>query len=109
MSNLDGYDLLNDAYAIACTDNPAAREIPYQGAWVPANEITDYEAADAVTRAACDAGEATRGLLEMCLEYLEDDPIWEQLEEAAARALRRFAEEMDEEAARALEEEGEEA
>lgn len=108
MSNLDGYDLLNDAYAIACTDNPAAREIPYQGAWVPANEITDYDAADAVTRAAYDAGEATRGLLEMCIEYLEDDPIWDQLEQAAARALLRFAEEMDEEAARALEEDSEE-
>lgn len=104
MQNFDASTILNDAYAAICTESDAAREIPGYGAWVPSNEINEYDAADAVTRAACDAGDTTRGLLEICLEYLGDDPIWQELEEAATRAFMKFAEELDLEAARILEE-----
>lgn len=99
-THLDGNDLLNDAYAIACTDNPEARDIC--GAWVPSDSLTDYDLENAASEAATDSGSngggTARALLEMCLEVLDDDPIWQELEEAAGRALRRFAEDMDEEA-----------
>ena len=104
-SNLDGYALLSDAYAIACTDNPDARDIC--GAWVPSDALTDYDLETAASEAATDAGDTTRALLEMCIEYLDDDPIWQELEEAAGRALRKYAEEMDREAESYLEEEAE--
>lgn len=95
-NRLDGYDLLNDAYAIACADNPDARDIG--GDWVPSEALSDYDLETAAGEAAADAGENTRALLEMCIEMLDDDPIWQELEEAAGRALRRYAEEMDREA-----------
>lgn len=104
-TNLDGYDLLNDAYAIACTNSPDAREIEGQGSWVPSDALSDYDLQEAANEAAMDSADNTRALLEMCIEYLEDDPIWQELEEAAGRALRRFAEEMDEEARHYLEDE----
>ena len=46
----------------------------------------------------------------MVLEYLgcDDDPFWQELEEAAGRALRKFAEEMDREAESYLEDEADE-
>ena len=104
-NRLDGYALLNDAYAIAVTDNPDARDIG--GAWVPSDLLTDYDLENAASEAATDSGEHTSyALLAMCLEVLDDDPIWQELEEAAGRALRAYAEEMDEEARQCLEEEG---
>lgn len=105
-TNLDGTDLLNDAYAIVCTDNPDARDLD-GGAWVPSEALTDYDLETAASEAACDAGDTTRGLFEMVYEYLggDEDPIWQELEEAAGRALRKFAEEMDEEARHYLEDE----
>ena len=96
MTNLDGYQLLIDAYAAAVTDNPNVQDIA--GAWVPSHLLEDDDLKVAAAEAAAAEGESTRGLLEMCLEFLEDDPIWQQLEEAAGRALRAFAEEMDREA-----------
>ncbi len=105
MNKLDGYALLDDAYATLCTDNPDAREIDGYGDWIPSDAVSDYDLENAASKAACDAGDTTRGLLEMCLEYLGDDPIWQELEEAAGRALRRYCEEMDREAENALEEE----
>lgn len=103
-NRLDGYDLLNDAYAQAITGNPAARDIPYGGAWAPSDALDDDDLEQAALDAAMATGDLTRSLLEMCLEYLEDDPIWQELEEAAGRALRAFAEEMDREAETDLEE-----
>lgn len=107
-TNFDGNSLLNDAYAIACDGNPDAREIEYQGNWVPSEGLTDYDLETAASEAATNSGDTTRALLEMCLEVLDDDPIWQELEEAAGRALRKIAEEMDEEARHYLEEEEEE-
>lgn len=104
--NLDGNDLLNDAYAIICTDNPNARELD-GGAWVPSRTLDDYDLETAAAEAATDAGDTTRALLEMCIEYLGDDPIWQELEEAAGRALLAFAEEMDYEASNYLGDEDE--
>ena len=95
-TNLDGNSLLNDAYAIAVTDSPNARDIC--GLWVPSEALDDYDLETAASEAATDSGDTTRALLEMCIEVLGDDPIWQELEEAAGRALRRFAEDMDEEA-----------
>lgn len=109
MKNLDGYDLLNDAYANAVTGNPDAIDIPYGGAWVPSDALDDYDLETAASEAATDTGDTTRALLEMCIGYLDDDPIWQELEEAAGRALRKFAEEMDRESERSLEEDGGEA
>lgn len=102
--NLDGNDLLNEAYAIICTGNPDARELD-GGAWVPSEALDDYDLETAAAEAATDAGDTTRALLEMCIEYLGEDPIWQELEEAAGRALRAFAEEMDQEARHYLEDE----
>ena len=108
-TNLDGNDLLNDAYAIVCTDNPDARDLD-GGAWVPSEALTDYDLETAASEAACDAGDNNHALFEMVLEYLgnDDDPFWQELEEAAGRALRKFAEEMDEEARHYLEDEEDE-
>ena len=97
-THLDGNSLLNDAYAILCTDNPNARDIC--GLWVPSDALDDYDLETAASEAACDAGDTSRALFEMVFEALgnDGDPFWQELEEAAGRALRRFAEDMDEEA-----------
>lgn len=109
-TNLDGNSLLNDAYAIAIDGNPEAREFEYAGAWAPSGSLTDYDLETAASEAACDAGDNNHALFEMVLEYLggDEDPFWQELEEAAGRALRKFAEEMDEEARHYLEDEDEE-
>lgn len=97
-THLDGDSLLNDAYAIAVTDNPNARDIC--GLWVPSEALDDYDLETAASEAACDAGDTSRALFEMVFEALgnDEDPFWQELEEAAGRALRKWAEEMDKEA-----------
>lgn len=94
-TTLDGWSLLNDAYAVFVTNRGA------ENGWVPSNELDEYEATEATATTARDLGgtEYTHALIEMIFDGgLENDPVFEEIEKAAARALMAFAREMDEEA-----------
>lgn len=107
MSNLDGNTILNDALACAYTGHPDAREAGNE-IWVPADALTDYDLETAIDEATMATGDHNHALFEILLAgYSEGDPIWQEIEEAAARALRTFAEEIDEEYSQYFEDENE--
>ena len=96
-AKIEGWDILNDAYAQIITDHNS------DSGWVPSDTVSGWEYQEAAGRTAAEqtvgGNEVTHALLAMILEAApEDDPIFEQIEEAAGRALQAFAEEMDHEA-----------